>query len=1310
MNLQAPLNRFITNAVCVSIALLPFTANLVYADDLNQSAKSKEVRDLLNETNFDYQLSNDSVSVTFGDSKSSVSENDFTDTTNESKKSAMADGKEYSETAKSFDKSDITEAVNFGTSLKSVYANDSGDDNGKLGTTSVIYQSAALKAEAGTINLKNDHIFDNIKEYGNKNINSSLINIFSDACDDETTVTEKTQSQFIATEERCLQYKDTSTSCVISHDYDITVIEPVWGEHFNLGECSCDKSDTECSSDSIKGCVAFWIGQIGDNYLGKGNKNTCTVYLDKTKFWVREPQSITRAYLNGLKWDDIIAVYIWEIDDTKANEGFDQARPIYKSRGNLPADNFNDICDLLGRTACPDHSTHLVNDLDSDGNVILDEQGNVKQHVENIVRKDFVTGAEIPNARCEFSSSEEQKPNIDVTNYIKNIPQDSQMGIAIAVSVGGRGEGYARFSVEYDASKALKETFEPQSCINTANALDLTSKTSTGKIYCASMPNSDAILRGEEVCMKLSNGHTLCPSAFQNSPIPSGYEYNVESGQMELTKINPLCTSIKVSTNTILSNSEDYLNSSCKRLIEEKSKEGKTCSQKKVVCRQTTAEAEELESDKAFDITEESNASSIYSDCYLKEYTYSCGKYEDVPIKETVKSKDCLNNLLSCANGECISPDEEKTFTEDLAKTSALLQAVEFMAQDLHCDDSDDQSSDVVCRVFQGTNQSCHIFNTGATYQNCCANMSNVTVGSYISALLNMGTKTTSSGIIGKGLDKLDPSNITSKTLSKSFSVTETAHSKALNSINNITGIDGSAELAENVAATALLIAYKKALENAISELMKTIGSSLINGMASAAETVGAEAIAKKMKDEAMKQAEQEASSSLASAAGSAVTIIGLVYTIYTCIDTALKMVFKCKTQDFETSSNKALKKCTFLYDKCVMKVPSALAGKSCYDRRYYFCCYSSPLARIIMEQVRKTNQLGRFEGDRNCSGITVDEVAKLDWDKIDLSEWTALILEAGNATIDDDAYKRTQELLDNMISAPSDDDALLNDLGTNDEIGQLVTYFQDRNAVDDNGNAVYPNLVSEWNNLDDSVREKIELREKQNLEIITNNENNSNLTDKEKQELDKLHNSTIENGTDFSDEKVSGVDVSKKSEIEQVIHTTQILATQAGVPLTEITKWSDYEVALGIINYQIFVKEDNYTVIVREFKEGDTKLTDNVKSVVKLARGYYGSSKVPSKPLGVKTLTGEDSMLNINASSKNVTYTNGEANLNCDESTDCARPNAIERIENVVETVSEKYGTVNDLGSEAREATPLDIGGMGFSSEKNGTENQTEE
>src|SRR5574344_3164874 len=120
MNLQATLNRFIAKAVCVSIALLPFTANLVYADDLNQSAKSKEVRDLLNETNFDYQLSNDSVSVTFGDSKSSVSENDFTDTTNETKKSAMTDGREYSETAKSFDKSDITEAVNFGTSLKSV--------------------------------------------------------------------------------------------------------------------------------------------------------------------------------------------------------------------------------------------------------------------------------------------------------------------------------------------------------------------------------------------------------------------------------------------------------------------------------------------------------------------------------------------------------------------------------------------------------------------------------------------------------------------------------------------------------------------------------------------------------------------------------------------------------------------------------------------------------------------------------------------------------------------------------------------------------------------------------------------------------------------------------------------------------------------------------------------------------------------------------------------------------------------------------------------------------------------------------------
>ncbi len=63
-------------------------------------------------------------------------------------------------------------------------------------------------------------------------------------------------------------------------------------------------------------------------------------------------------------------------------------------------------------------------------------------------------------------------------------------------------------------------------------------------------------------------------------------------------------------------------------------------------------------------------------------------------------------------------------------------------------------------------------------------------------------------------------------------------------------------------------------------------------------------------------------------------------------------------------------------------------------ERKESSCCFNSRLARIINEQGRA--QLGKGWGSQkhpDCSGFTAAELEKLDFSKIDLSEFIAEIM-----------------------------------------------------------------------------------------------------------------------------------------------------------------------------------------------------------------------------------------------------------------------------------------------------------------------------
>ena len=75
---------------------------------------------------------------------------------------------------------------------------------------------------------------------------------------------------------------------------------------------------------------------------------------------------------------------------------------------------------------------------------------------------------------------------------------------------------------------------------------------------------------------------------------------------------------------------------------------------------------------------------------------------------------------------------------------------------------------------------------------------------------------------------------------------------------------------------------------------------------------------------------------------------------------------------------------CVHVGTYCAEKDPIT---QLCLEKKFKYCCFESKLARLVQEQGRK--QLGLTFGDTDnpiCRGLTVEELTRIDFEKIDLS------------------------------------------------------------------------------------------------------------------------------------------------------------------------------------------------------------------------------------------------------------------------------------------------------------------------------------
>ena len=137
---------------------------------------------------------------------------------------------------------------------------------------------------------------------------------------------------------------------------------------------------------------------------------------------------------------------------------------------------------------------------------------------------------------------------------------------------------------------------------------------------------------------------------------------------------------------------------------------------------------------------------------------------------------------------------------------------------------------------------------------------------------------------------------------------------------------------------------------------------------------------------------------------GTVMTVVGYIYMAYVIANMIVQIAFKCTEDEFALTAQRDQKQCHYIGSYCNTKVLGA-----CIEKREVYCCFKSPLARILNEQIRLQGDILGVEYDGfgspknpKCTGVPLDKIDRIDWSRIDLSEWIALLKLTGNLPTDE--------------------------------------------------------------------------------------------------------------------------------------------------------------------------------------------------------------------------------------------------------------------------------------------------------------------
>lgn len=355
--------------------------------------------------------------------------------------------------------------------------------------------------------------------------------------------------------------------------------------------------------------------------------------------------------------------------------------------------------------------------------------------------------------------------------------------------------------------------------------------------------------------------------------------------------------------------------------------------------------------------------------CMAYTDTYDCGTTVDTQTVTNDSLAVACPGAVRCMGTECrtVTPETNTDFT----RASVALSTLQMAQMDSNC-------SNGTCEIFKGEVYECKVAVGGLI--NCCDKPKMVSVGDYIRLAISswnlMKDSQLLSSLFGSSATLRGAweglSNGVTSTMSEVLKPIMTPLEALVSRIPSLAGAEGElvGPALESIPTLGLQALQDALMEATYNFVADTFGPEIVTSLFD----LGPGGV------------------TLASAPGSLGSLLSTLMTVYTVIMIAiiiLQIIYACEKKELELGVKRATYSCHQVGTYC--------RGPLCIEKRHSYCCFASPLSRIINEQARP--QIGRSWGTPQlpqCGGFSPNELAALDWSKINLDEWIALLQLAG--------------------------------------------------------------------------------------------------------------------------------------------------------------------------------------------------------------------------------------------------------------------------------------------------------------------------
>lgn len=349
--------------------------------------------------------------------------------------------------------------------------------------------------------------------------------------------------------------------------------------------------------------------------------------------------------------------------------------------------------------------------------------------------------------------------------------------------------------------------------------------------------------------------------------------------------------------------------------------------------------------------------------CHTYEDTYSCSSSLSYTTP-VVTTQNICSSSIACTGEDCVI-NSSTDGSIDLADTAAKLASVDMILADMNCGGpagSMPPGGDLnKCEIFKGEDNWCARIVLGLS--NCCKEPKGVSLFDYLALAMAVSKLNSLVGGLGAGNAITGAWSSLTNLGSATFSRLTAPLTQMWESIVGNTGA---------AASSFSLGAVKQALMKSVSNWT----SSVFGPQASQAIFTTA----------------ADGTVAFTGTVSTVLQAVSIAFTIYTVVKLVAAIVLACEDHEIELGIKRALRSVHEVGTYCSRRVLGI-----CLSRRTSYCTFASPLSRIMNEQIRlQTGQGWGTPKNPDCSGFTVADLAKIDMDRIDLSEWTGMLVGSG--------------------------------------------------------------------------------------------------------------------------------------------------------------------------------------------------------------------------------------------------------------------------------------------------------------------------